>query len=73
MDVHRTNDIAQHIGKCDNPQQSAFLTTFSFFLLKANQYTRPKTLNATITTNLAFDDNQAMYTFLFDELKKRAY
>ena len=33
LDDHRSNNVAQHIGKCDDPQQSAFFATLSFFFL----------------------------------------
>ena len=73
MDDHRSNNVAQHIGKCDDPQQSAFFATLSFFFLLAsiNQWICPRKLTSEIT-NLSFNDDQAMNTSLFDELKKRA-
>jgi hypothetical protein len=68
-DVHRTNDIAQHVGKCDNPQQSTLLTALSFFPLEASihQWICPREIRVK-NTNLPFDDNQAMYTPLLDQL-----
>ena len=35
LDVHRTNNVAQHVGKCDDSQQSTLFTALSFFLLEA--------------------------------------
>jgi hypothetical protein len=35
FDVHRTNAVVQHVGKCDDSQQSTLFTTLSFFLVEA--------------------------------------
>jgi hypothetical protein len=69
LDVHRTNDIAQHVGKCDDSQQSAFFTAFSFFPLEAlvHQWIWPREIRVKVTY-LPFDDDEAMYTSLLDQL-----
>jgi hypothetical protein len=56
------------------PSSRPFLPPFrsSSYWASINQWICPRKLNVKIT-NLSFNDDQAMNTPLFDELKKRAY